>query len=159
MSTFDWDYDYSNIQLPNDGSAPQPVIPVSDGLQCKQCSASPFKTSSQKRLKVHGNQEHGLKGVDHDKLGQKVRLQSWFQDHRQGYWVVDESKKESGQVRVIQKEGEEYVGHTSIDEEDNDIKETIEVDKIVETVDKIVRVADSDDEVFSDFDDSGDEDY
>lgn len=31
VSKFRWDYDYSTIQLPQDGSAPQPVIPVSMG--------------------------------------------------------------------------------------------------------------------------------
>ena len=71
VSIFGWDYDFSSIQLPRDGSGPQPIIPVVDGFQCRTC---PFKSSNRKSMKVHGNKEHKQQRVDDDELFEKVRL-------------------------------------------------------------------------------------
>jgi len=73
ISTFSWNYTFQTVQLPPDGSRPQSVIPVVDGLQCR---TFPFKTSNRKGIKVHRNKEHGQQRVGNDKLFRKVRLQS-----------------------------------------------------------------------------------
>ena len=115
VSTFNWDYNFSTIKLPRDGSSPQPIIPVVDGLQCTLCqpesSSRPFTSISEKRMRVHRNVAHQQKGAGVKGLFRKVRLQSWFQDHRQRYWVVDESQKgESRDQGVGIKEEENSVG-------------------------------------------------
>jgi hypothetical protein len=139
ISIFSWDYDFSTIQLPGDGSRPQPVVPVIDGFQCRTC---PFKSSNRKSMKVHGNKEHQKQRVGDNELFRKVRLQSWFQDHRQRYWVVDEGEEVPEAVvnkviEVVVNEGLEAVVGGEVGEE----------------------VVDDDEEVFSAFDNSGDEDY
>ncbi|KAF8861416.1 hypothetical protein BDZ45DRAFT_723822 [Acephala macrosclerotiorum] len=177
INGFSWDYDFSTIQLPEDGSRPQPIIPVVDGFQCQTC---PFKSSNRKSIKVHGNKEHKQQRVDDDELFKKVRLQSWFQDHRQRYWVVDESERGDGREDVGIGEEEdrisglglredESVVDASIDVEDDKVEKIGEVktrdEEIAEAVvnkvvDKSVEaVVDNEEEVFSAFDDSGDEDY
>jgi hypothetical protein len=85
---FDWEYDFSNVPLPRHRSRPQPILPVSDAFQCQDC---PHICGTRKGMKVHGNGGHNKKRVSDDRLFRKVRVQSWFQDHRQRYWVVDES--------------------------------------------------------------------
>jgi Orsellinic acid/F9775 biosynthesis cluster protein D len=79
-----WDYDYASVPLPLDGLAPQPVVPVVDGFQCRHCS---FCSQSRKRVKVHGNKVHSIKRVADDELFQPVKLQSWFRDGKERYWV------------------------------------------------------------------------
>jgi hypothetical protein len=46
-----FDYNYSTIQLLVDGLAPQPVIPIVDGLQCQHCR---YYTTNQRVMKDHG---------------------------------------------------------------------------------------------------------
>jgi hypothetical protein len=79
---FPYNYDYSNIQLPKDGSAPQPIIPIVDGFRCKECS---FVTQSRDAMKKHGNKVHNKKRVPDDELFQAARLQSWFRDGKERY--------------------------------------------------------------------------
>jgi hypothetical protein len=86
---FETDYDYTSIQLPADGCSPQPELPVMDGFQCRQC---PFKSSNSKRMRTHGIQEHNKKRASNEELYCKIRMQSWFQDHRQRYWAVKENR-------------------------------------------------------------------
>lgn len=185
VSTFRWNYDFSTIQLPRDGSRPQPVIPVIDGIQCRTC---PFKSSNRKIMRVHGNREHKQQRMGDDELFTKVRVQSWFQDHRQRYWVVDESEKgdnhntdesESEDDRDTTVEvGEEEERASSLglrgDEGGVDASTHVEEDaceaiSVVEARDEIKgvisgdtvieAVVDDHEEVFSDFDDSEDADY
>jgi hypothetical protein len=181
INGFSWDYDFSTIQLPKEGSRPQPIIPVVDGFQCQTC---PFKSSNRKSIKVHGNREHEQQRVGDDELFKKVRLQSWFQDHRQRYWVVDESERGDGREDVgIGEEEDRITGlglredegvvDASIDVEDDKVEEIGEVEtrdeevaeavvnKVVEVVvdEGVEAVVDDEEEVFSAFDDSGDEDY
>lgn len=190
VRTFSWDYDFSTIQLPKDGSRPQPIIPVVDGFQCPTCPlesrSRPFTSISQKRMRVHGNVVHKRQGAGGNGLFRKVRLQSWFQDRRQRYWVVDEHRRGDGRdqdVRIREEEdgtsrlglrGDEDVANTSTDvgndvvEEigvvetrDEEVAEAV-VDDVVEVVvsDEVSEaVVESDEEVFSEFEDSGDEDY
>ncbi len=51
-------------------------------------------------MKVHGNKEHSLKRAADDELFRPVRLQSWFQDGKEWYWVVDESLAAACEERV-----------------------------------------------------------
>jgi len=85
-----WAYDYTSIALPADGLPPQPVVPVVEGFHCQQC---PFRTQSRKNMKVHGNREHAMKRVSDKQLYQVVRLQTWFRDGKERYWVVNESQQ------------------------------------------------------------------
>ena len=188
---FRWDYDFSTIQLPKDGSRPQPIIPVVDGFQCQTC---PFKSSNRKSMKVHGNKEHKLQRVGDGELFKKVRLQSWFQDHRQRYWVVDESKRGNGRdADVGIREEEESVSRFGLRDDEGIIDSNTDigdgkveeigaveprddevtgavVNEVVEVVveggveavlaDEVgEEVVDDEEEAFSAFDDSGDEDY
>ena len=41
IERFPFIYDYSTVQLPPYGSAPQPVIEVVDGFQCQHCRRDP----------------------------------------------------------------------------------------------------------------------
>jgi hypothetical protein len=68
-STFGWDYEFSTIKLPGDGSSPQPIIPVVDGFQCRTCS---FKSSNRKSMKVHKNKKHKQQKISDNKLFKKV---------------------------------------------------------------------------------------
>src|SRR6202043_2662789 len=89
MNSFTNSYSPSTIRLPANSSAPQPILPIVDGFQCKHCDA--FLTTSRKWMKMHGNKEHKLKRVVDEELFNHVRLQSWFPESRERYWVVNES--------------------------------------------------------------------
>ena len=84
-----WVYDYCSIRLPANGLAPQPIVPVVSGFQCQEC---PYKTRDRSNIRKHANKVHSKKGVADDELFQPVKLQSWFQDGKERYWVVDESQ-------------------------------------------------------------------
>ena len=90
IAGLNFNYDHSTVKLPPDGSAPQPVIAVGDGFQCRRCS---FKSSSKKVMRVHGNEDHHIKRVNNEELFRSVRLQTWFRDSRERYWVVDENQR------------------------------------------------------------------
>jgi Orsellinic acid/F9775 biosynthesis cluster protein D len=83
-------YDHASMPLPTDGLAPQPVIPIVDGLQCRQCT---FRSTSRNWTRSHGNKAHSMKRAKDDVLFQRVRLQTWFRDGKERYWVVDESQQ------------------------------------------------------------------
>ena len=56
----------------------------------------------------HCNKEHGLRQKKDDELLTRVRLQTWFQDHREHYWIVDDSKVGQGQgMAAVAVPGEE----------------------------------------------------
>jgi len=82
VQTLLYDYDHASIALPTDGLAPQPIVLVVDGFQCQQC---PFRRTSRKAMKVHGNRAHSLKRVADDQLFQCVQLQTWFRDGKERY--------------------------------------------------------------------------
>ena len=60
---------------------------------------------------MHRNKEHSIKRIADDELFKPVRLQSWFQDSKEWYWVVDKSQQaqQERQARraAIQDAGEE----------------------------------------------------
>jgi hypothetical protein len=91
IQAFPFAYDHSTVPLPADGLVPQPIIPVVDGFECKHCPDERFKTQSRDAMKKHGNKVHEKKRVADDELFQPVRLQSWFRDGKERYWVVDEN--------------------------------------------------------------------
>jgi Orsellinic acid/F9775 biosynthesis cluster protein D len=107
-----WEYNYATVPLPEDGLAPQPVIPIIDGFQCCKC---PFRNASRKWMKVHGNKEHSLKRIADNELFQPVRLQTWFQDGKERYWVVDESQ------RVVQERRARRATIQDVGEESDDL--------------------------------------
>ncbi len=51
-------YEFYNIQLPPDGSAPQPIVPVIDVFCCCHCH---YKTRNRKAVSEHGNKVHQKK--------------------------------------------------------------------------------------------------
>lgn len=85
-----FEYDYATVELPVDGLAPQPIIQVVDGFQCKHCT---HKSKSRNTTRKHANQEHNKKRVADEELFIQVRLQSWFWEGKERYWVVDESQQ------------------------------------------------------------------
>ena len=42
-------------------------------------------------IQKHANQAHGQKRAAADELFRLARLQSWFGEKRERYWIVDES--------------------------------------------------------------------
>jgi hypothetical protein len=84
-----WKYDPKTVQLPKDGSRPQPVIPVVDIFKCESCKPDPNRRPVMSRsekcvqthwYKVHWDPTHEEDG--HKKRGaakyRKVRGQTWF---------------------------------------------------------------------------------
>jgi superfamily II DNA or RNA helicase len=70
------------IQLPPNGRARQPVIPVEEGFKCRAC---PFITASEKRANIHWT------SVPHTNDGPrytKVDIQSWMSGGCARYWIV-----------------------------------------------------------------------
>jgi Orsellinic acid/F9775 biosynthesis cluster protein D len=83
-------YNSASVSLPHDGLAPQPIIPIVDGFACRDCL---FKSVNRGVIRQHGNKAHNKKGVLDDEIFQAARLQSWFGEKRERYWVVDESQQ------------------------------------------------------------------
>ena len=50
-------------------------------------------TTDRSNIRKHGNSTHDKKGLKDEEVFQAVRLQSWFQDGKERYWVVDESQQ------------------------------------------------------------------
>jgi hypothetical protein len=75
--------------------APQPIIRIVNGLQCKHCPIEPsrphFRTQSQDAMKKYGNKAHDKKRVKDEDLFDSVKFQSWFWEGKERYWVVDEN--------------------------------------------------------------------
>jgi hypothetical protein len=136
IKEFPFTYDYSTVQLPVDRSAPQPIIPIMDGFQCKEC---PYKTRDRSNIRKHANQIHNKKRIADDEIFDSVRLQSWFQDSRERYWVVDESKQDE-QERQAQRANIQDVGEESEESEeseapsDNEIGQDEINDQIVQEI-------------------------
>ena len=69
---FPFNYDHSDVKLPKDGLAPQPIIRIVSGSQCKHCPIEPlkppFRTQSRDAIKKHGNKDHGMKRIADEDL-------------------------------------------------------------------------------------------
>jgi hypothetical protein len=67
---FRFTYNHATVPLPADGSAPQPIIRVVDGLACRACA---FKSTSRPVMRMHANQTHSQKMVADEDLFRVVR--------------------------------------------------------------------------------------
>jgi hypothetical protein len=90
LKQWQWQYDFRNVPLPFDGSVPQPVLPIIDGFQCRDCA---YKTTNRSVIRQHCNAEHDKKRLKDEELFQAVQLQTWFREKRARYWVVDETRQ------------------------------------------------------------------
>lgn len=101
LQQWQWPYDTQSIRLPPAQSAPQPVIPVHDGFQCQDCH---FLSTNRKAVREHVNKKHQKKRLKDEQIFTTVRLQTWFREKRERYWVIDEQAV----ARVYQaREGQE----------------------------------------------------
>ena len=83
------DYDSATVPLPLAGLAPQPIVQIVDGFKCQDCE---YKTRSRDAVRKHANQQHNKKRAQDEHVFRAVRLQSWFGEKRERYWIVDESQ-------------------------------------------------------------------
>ena len=83
--------------MPINGLALQPIIQVVDGFKCKDCL---YITQDCSNIKKHRNKAHEKKRVADEDLFNPVRLQSWFWEGKERYWIVDESKQQASQAIV-----------------------------------------------------------
>jgi hypothetical protein len=125
-----WEYDYSTVPLPKDRLALQPIIPIEDGCQCRQC---PFCSTSRKWIKMHKNKKHAMKRVADDELFQVVQLQTWFCNGKERYWTVDKSKQVAQDRRAcraaiqdVGEESDESEAHNDDNPDNSDSQEEID---------------------------------
>jgi len=52
-------------------------------------------------MRTHSNKAHGKKRVRDEEMFTAVRLQSWFREGKERYWVVDEGRDASGASRDV----------------------------------------------------------
>jgi hypothetical protein len=71
IKAFLFDYDYTSVQLPGDGSVPQPIILVVDGFACRDCQ---FKSQSRVAIRQHINKTYNKKRVADEEIFKAVRL-------------------------------------------------------------------------------------
>jgi hypothetical protein len=90
LEQWQWQYDFCSVPLPLDGSLPQPVLPIVDGFQCRDCT---YKTTNRRVMRQHSNTEHNKKRLKDEKLFRAVQLQTWFKEKRARYWVVDATRQ------------------------------------------------------------------
>jgi hypothetical protein len=69
---FPFVYNHTSVPLPPSGLALQPIIPIVDGFQCKDCL---FKTYDCSNIRKHGNKAHNKKKVPDEEMFQAARLQ------------------------------------------------------------------------------------
>ena len=85
------DYNFKTVPLPPDGLAPQPVLPILDGFLCQDCE---YRSKNRKAVREHVNKEHNKKRVKDNLIFSNIRLQSWFTEGKERYWIVNESREE-----------------------------------------------------------------
>jgi hypothetical protein len=154
---FPSNYNYSTIELPADGLALQPVIPVVDRFEyCKYCIAQDdvlyqeriyihvFCSQSCKAIKVYRNKAYLLKRVADDELFQSVRIQTWFREGKEQYWVVDKSKQDERDCQIrcatiqdVGKESDESEAYNSNypDNDSNNSQDEID-DQIIQDIER-----------------------
>ena len=129
IQSFPGSYDHLSVQLPPDGSFPQPVIQVDDGFRCKQC---PFMTQDYSNIRKHANKEHGKKRVRDEEIFSMVRIQSWFRNGKERYWVVDEEARPvpapPARPDIVRDVGEE--SPDSSDTTDEEAEEDVSYDRL-----------------------------
>jgi hypothetical protein len=141
---FPFQYDHTSVQLPSNGSAPQPIIPILDGHRCKDC---PYMTQSRVAAKQHGNQAHNKKRVADEDLFESVQLQTWFGEKRERYWVVDQSKQDEqerqqrrARIREVGEETDDS-DHSSSDVDEDESDQDDVDDQIVQEIENWIAEA------------------
>lgn len=83
-------HDPNKLNLRKDGCTPHPHLHTQQGIACKRCS---FRTTSRDLAKRHVSKEHGLKSGQKiwlsDYIDEDVQLQSWTQNGKRGFWIVE----------------------------------------------------------------------
>ncbi len=102
--------DHRGVELPIDGSAPQPTLPVADGFRCLFCH---FLTVSRVKVRMHANKEHSKKGEEDDSVYARLKLQSWFGWKRERYWVVRDATNGLGEAANGQGEATKQLGEAT----------------------------------------------
>jgi len=120
VSGFPFQYDHMSVQLPSNGSEPQPIIPVLDGHLCKDC---PYMSQNRDVIRQHSNKAHNKKRVADKDLFKAVQLQSWFGEKRERYWVVDDSKQVE-QERQTRRARTRDIGEETDDSDHSDNPDT-----------------------------------
>jgi hypothetical protein len=77
-----FNYDFQSVQLPKDGSTPQPILQVEDGFQCSHCH---YFTRNRGVMRKHSNRVYDKKRVKDEEIFKAVRLQSWFREGKEQY--------------------------------------------------------------------------
>lgn len=124
-------YDHSDVQLPHDGLAPQPIIKVVTGFECQHCQDKPFRSQNRKAIKEHGNKIHKKQRVADEDLLNIVQLQSWFWKGKERYWIVDESNQDRPDNQpdpssIHQQLENDNTESDNSDNHDNDSQDTID---------------------------------
>ena len=132
IDMFQLPYEHAAIPLPNDGSAPQPIIPVVDGFACRECT---YKTRDRSNIRKHGNKAHNKKRIADEDMFQVVRLQSWFGQKREQYWVVDESQQ-AIQARQARRAAIQDVGEALEPSPEPNIDSGSESDEIMQEIEQ-----------------------
>jgi superfamily II DNA helicase RecQ len=84
------DYNFRTVPVLLGGGLPLPFLPVLDGYQCQECC---FKTQSRSNIRRHANKEHNQKHAKDNVICKAVRLQTWFREGKEVYWVVNETRQ------------------------------------------------------------------
>ena len=79
---------YEVVELPVDGLAPQPLVPVVDRFSCRFCR---FLTINRSVLRKHVREKHSKKGEKDERICVRVRIQSWYGAKRARYWTVNDA--------------------------------------------------------------------
>lgn len=74
--------DYTDVELPVNGSAPQHIVPVVDGFSCRFCG---YLTTSRAKVRMHVTRVHSKPRENDDCIFTHVRLQSWYGPKRERY--------------------------------------------------------------------------
>jgi hypothetical protein len=81
------------------GVRPSQFLLVLEALLCKHCRSISI---SRVWLREHGNKVHKLRREKDEDLFTRVRVQSWFRDRRERYWVVDDAAEARPATAVAQ---------------------------------------------------------
>lgn len=81
--------DFRVVEVPIDGLASQPIVPVVDGFSCHSCR---FLTVSRSVEQKHIGKVLSKRDKEDKCIFARVRQQSWYGPKRERYWVVDESE-------------------------------------------------------------------
>lgn len=121
-----FEYDHTSVQLPSDGSAPQPIIPVLDGYKCKGCQ---FKTHGRDTARQHCNKDHNQKRTADEDMFELVKLQCWFGAKRGRFWIVDEAKGQEQERQARRARTRDVGEETDHSDDGNDDGEKSESDQ------------------------------